>query len=91
MAPLGTRLREIGQIRTPVVRVNGRIRALEVRVIGERGERLGIMAISDALRMAQSSRVDLVETAPRAKPPVCRLVDFGRFRYQMARKARKTK
>jgi len=88
MASLGTRLRESGKIRAPVFRVNGRIRAPEVQVVGERGEQLGIMAVSDALRMAQSSGVDLVEISPRAKPPVCRLVDFGKFRYKMAKKTK---
>ena len=72
-------------------RVNGKIRAPEVRVLGERGGRLGIMAISDALRLAQSRGVDLVEIAPHAKPPVCRLVDYGKYRYEQFKKRQKHK
>ncbi len=73
---------------TPV-RINGKIRAREVRVIGEQGEPLGILSLTDALGLARSRGVDLVEIAPQAKPPVCWIVDFGRFRYQAARKSKK--
>ena len=69
------------------VRVNGQIHALEVRVIGERGGQLGIMAVYDALMLAKSRGIDLVEIAPHARPPVCRLVDYGKFRYESSKKA----
>jgi translation initiation factor IF-3 len=72
-------------------RVNAKILAPEVRVIGERRQQIGIMALSDALRLAQSRGADLVEIAPRAKPPVCCLVDFGMYRHKLAKKAKKTK
>jgi translation initiation factor IF-3 len=66
-------------------RVNGKIRAREVRVIDTEKKQLGIMALSDALNMARNKGVDLVEIVPNANPPVCRLVDFGKFRYEMAK------
>ena len=81
---LSTGPRGSGQI---WVRVNGQIRAPEVRVIGERGGQLGIMAIYDALRLAKSRGIDLVEIAPHAKPPVCRLVDYGKFCHESSKKA----
>lgn len=68
------------------IRVNGRIRAREVRVIvASTNEQLGVLKLPDALRKAQSLGLDLVEVAPNANPPVCRIVDFGKFRYQMAK------
>ena len=70
--------------------VNGKIQALEVRVIGERGEQLGLMPLAEALKLAQSRSLDLVEIAPRARPPTCRMVDYGRFRFEL-RKRRKPK
>ena len=70
------------------VRVNGQIRTKEVRVIGEHGEQLGIMPLTQALQLAQSHSIDLVEIAPRARPPVCRVVDYGRFRYELSRRRR---
>jgi translation initiation factor IF-3 len=73
------------------VRVNGRIRAREVRVIGEHGEQLGIMSLADALNLARSACIDLVEIAPHAKPPVCRLVDYGTFRHELSKKGKKQK
>jgi len=71
------------------VRVNGRIRAREVRVVGERGRQLGIMPLSEALSLARSGGIDLVEIAPHAKPPVCRLVDYGKFRYELSRRRKR--
>ncbi len=68
------------------VRVNGQIRAHEVCVIGEQGDKLGIMSLSDALQLARSRSIDVVEIAPRAKPPICRIVDYGKFRYESSRK-----
>jgi len=62
-------------------RVNGKITAPEVRIIGERGKQLGIMSVTEALSLAQSRSLDLVEIAPKAKPPICRIVDYGKFRF----------
>ncbi len=68
------------------IRVNGRIRAREVRVIlGTTNEQLGIMKLQDALRRAQSIGLDLVEVAPTANPPVCKIVDFGKYRYDLSK------
>src|SRR6267142_280531 len=70
----------------PQIRVNGRIRAREVRVImGSSGEQLGVMKLNDALRRAQSLGLDLVEVAPTANPPVCKIIDFGKFRYDISK------
>ena len=73
------------------VRVNGKIRAREVRVIGVDGKQLGVMSLGDALTAARSSGVDLVEIAPTATPPVCRLVDFGKYRYEQSKKDKESK
>src|SRR5438309_6704863 len=70
----------------PQIRVNGRIRAREVRVImGTTGEQLGVLKLSDALRRAQGLGLDLVEIAPTANPPVCKIIDFGKFRYDISK------
>ena len=66
--------------------INEQIRDKEVRVIGEDGEQLGIMSSKDALKLAEEAGVDLVKIAPTAKPPVCRIVDYGKFRYEQTRK-----
>ena len=73
------------------VRVNGKIRAREVRVIGMDGAQLGVLTLADAINMARANTVDLVEIAPNATPPVCRLVDFGKFRYEQAKKEKEAK
>lgn len=73
------------------VRVNGKIRAREVRVIGIDGKQLGILSLSDAINQARNLGVDLVEIAATANPPVCRLVDFGKFRYEQAKKDKESK
>ena len=75
----------------PFVRVNGKIRAREVRVIGTDGKQLGVLSLGDALTMARNAGVDLVEIAPNAAPPVCRLVDFGKFRYEQAKRDKESK
>jgi len=75
----------------PFVRVNGKIRAREVRIIGTDGKQLGVMSLGDALTMARANGVDLVEIAPNATPPVCRLVDFGKFRYEQAKREKESK
>jgi translation initiation factor IF-3 len=80
---------ELPPVRT--FRVNGKIRAQEVRVIGEQGQKLGIMSLVDAHNLARAAGIDLVEVAPNAKPPLCRLVDFGKFRYELAKIYKKQK
>jgi len=69
-----------------MVRVNGKIRAREVRVIGPEGQQLGVLPLADAINLARSRGVDLVEIAATAVPPVCRLVDFGKYRYEQAKR-----
>ena len=73
------------------IRVNGKIRAREVRVIGPDGKQLGVIQLSDALNLARQHAVDLVEISPNAVPPVCRLVDFGKFRYELAKKEKESR
>jgi translation initiation factor IF-3 len=73
------------------VRVNGKIRAREVRVIGVDGQQLGVIPLTEALNLARQHAVDLVEIASTAVPPVCRLVDFGKYRYEIAKKEKETK
>src|SRR6201982_739789 len=76
----------------PQIRVNGRMPAREVRVIlGSSGEQLGVMKLSDALRKAQTLGLDLVEVAPMASPPVCKIVDFGKFRYDISKHSKDKK
>jgi len=75
----------------PFVRVNGKIRAREVRVIGTDGKQLGILSLGEALTLARANGVDLVEIAPNATPPVCRLVDYGKFRYEQAKREKETR
>lgn len=70
----------------PFVRVNGKIRAPEVRVIGVEGKQMGVFTLRDAINLARANGVDLVEIAPTARPPVCRLVDYGKFRYEQSKK-----
>ena len=72
-------------------RINDRIRVPEVRLVGPSGEQVGIVSITDALRLAQEADLDLVEVAPTARPPVCKLMDFGKFKYESALKARESR
>ena len=72
-------------------RINDRIRAQEVRLIGPEGDQLGIKAVPEALRLARSFDLDLVEVAPNASPPVCRVMDYGKFRYEEAQKAKESR
>ena len=72
-------------------RINDRIRVNEVRLVGPNGEQVGIVAIGDALRLAQEADLDLVEVAPMARPPVCKLMDYGKFKYETAMKAREAR
>ena len=72
-------------------RINDRIRVPEVRLVGAEGEQIGIVPIGEALRMAQEADLDLVEVAPDARPPVCKLMDYGKFKYESAQKAREAR
>jgi translation initiation factor IF-3 len=72
-------------------RVNGKIRAREVRVIGPDGNQIGVILLTEALNLARQHGVDLVEISPNAVPPVCRLVDFGKFRYELAKREKESK
>jgi translation initiation factor IF-3 len=72
-------------------RINERIRVPEVRLVGPAGEQIGIVEINDALRLAQEADLDLVEVAPTARPPVCKLMDYGKFKYESALKARESR
>ena len=72
-------------------RINDRIRVAEVRLVGPNGEQVGIVRIEDALRLAQESDLDLVEVAPMARPPVCKIMDFGKFKYVSAVKEREAR
>ena len=73
------------------VRVNGKIRAREVRVIGVDGNQLGVIPLTDAINLARHHGVDLVEIAPTAKPPVCRIMDYGKYRYAESKKRHEAK
>src|SRR5882672_12719143 len=77
--------------RLPAVRINERIRVPEVRVIGDDGEPLAVLDIRDAIRAAREKGLDLVEVAPTAQPPVCRIIDFGKFQYEQKKKANEAK
>ena len=72
--------------REPKYRRNGKIRARDVRVIDEAKQQLGVMPLGDALRLAQTKGLDLVETVPNAVPPVCRIVNYGKFQYEEAKR-----
>jgi translation initiation factor IF-3 len=76
--------------REPQHRRNGKIRAREVRVLDEQKEQLGVMSLTEALRAAQQRGLDLVEIAPNATPPVCRIVDYGKFRYEESKKTKES-
>ncbi len=71
--------------------INDEIRAKEVRVVGADGEQLGIMGIREALQLATEASLDLVNVAPAAKPPVCRLMDYGKFRYETQKKEKEAR
>lgn len=71
--------------------INEQIRDKEVRVIGESGEQLGIMSAREAYKLAQEAELDLVKIAPTAKPPVCKIIDYGKYRYELARKEKEAK
>lgn len=71
--------------------INDQIRDKEVRLIGADGEQLGIMPVKDAMKLAQDAELDLVKIAPGAKPPVCKIIDYGKYRYELVRKEKEAK
>ena len=71
--------------------INEQIRDKEVRVIGEEGQQLGVMPPKEAMKLAKEANVDLVKIAPAANPPVCKLVNYGKYRYELARKEKEAK
>lgn len=71
--------------------INEQIRDKEIRLIGENGEQLGIMSARDAMKMAEDAGLDLVKIAPTAKPPVCKIVDYGKYKYEQIRKEKEAK
>ena len=71
--------------------INEQIRDKEVRLIGENGEQLGIMSAKDAYKMARDAELDLVKIAPAAKPPVCKIIDYGKYKYEMIRREKEAK
>ena len=71
--------------------INEQIRDREIRLIGENGEQLGIMSAAEALKLAEKAELDLVKIAPNAKPPVCRIIDYGKFKYEQLRKAKEAR
>src|SRR5882757_11581148 len=80
-----------GPTAAPEARINDRIRVPEVRLVGPNGEQVGIVRIEDALRLAVEADLDLVEVAPQARPPVCKLMDYGKYKYESAQKARESR
>ncbi|SFP91977.1 translation initiation factor IF-3 [Lachnospiraceae bacterium XBB1006] len=71
--------------------INEQIRDKEVRLIGENGEQLGIVSTKEALRMAEDAELDLVKIAPKAEPPVCKIIDYGKYKYEQVRKEKEAK
>ena len=71
--------------------INGQIRDKEVRVISEDGEQLGVMSSKDAMKLAKEAELDLVKIAPKAQPPVCKIIDYGKYKYELARKEKEAK
>ena len=71
--------------------INGQIRDKEVRVIAENGDQLGVMPVKEAMKLAQEAELDLVKIAPKSQPPVCKIIDYGKYRYELARKEKEAK
>ena len=89
MRPMGNQ-----QSRNPTQdgpRINDRIKAPEVRLISDTGEQVGVLPIRESSSRAEELGLDLVEVSPDAKPPVCRLIDYGKFKYQQSKKAQRSK
>ncbi|MCB1113362.1 MAG: translation initiation factor IF-3 [Chlamydiia bacterium] len=73
------------------MRVNREIRAPRVRVIGQNGEQVGVVPLQEAMRMAESANLDLVEIVPNSNPPVCKVIDYGKYRYDQTKKEKESK
>ena len=73
------------------LQINDAIRDKEIRLIGDDGEQLGIMSSAEALEIAESRNLDLVKVAPNAKPPVCKIVDYGKYRFEMAKREKEAR
>ena len=89
--PSGTPCASHVEVRGAIInepRVNDRIKVSEVRLVGPAGEQVGVVRVEDALRLAQEANLDLVEVAPNSNPPVAKLMDYGKFKYEAAQKAR---
>ena len=71
--------------------INGQIRDKEVRVIAENGDQLGVMPVKEAMKLAQEAELDLVKISPKAKPPVCKIIDYGKYKYEQTRKEKLAK
>ena len=71
--------------------INEQIRDREVRLIGQDGEQLGVMPITEAMKLAREAELDLVKIAPTAKPPVCKIIDYGKYKYELTRKEKEAK
>ena len=71
--------------------INGQIRDKEVRVIAENGDQLGVMPVKEAMKLAQEAELDLVKIAPKDQPPVCKIIDYGKYIYELARKEKEAK
>lgn len=71
--------------------INEQIRDKEIRLIGSNGEQLGIMSARDAMKIAREAELDLVKIAPTAKPPVCKIIDYGKYKYELTRKEKEAK
>jgi translation initiation factor IF-3 len=87
----GSWTNEFGGHISTELRINERIRVPEVRLVGPNGETVGIVPTDQALKLAQEADLDLVEVAPMARPPVCKLMDYGKFKYENAQKAREAR
>lgn len=83
MSPIGKDIKDIN--------INEKIRVREVRLIDENGQQLGIVPTIDAIRMARERDLDLVEVSPKTTPPVCKIMDYGKYKYQLAKKAQEAK
>ena len=71
--------------------INEQIRDREVRLVNADGEQLGVMSAKEAMKLAKEANLDLVKIAPQAKPPVCKIIDYGKYRYEMARKEKEAR
>lgn len=83
--------RETREIRSDETRVNERIRCPEIRLIDEHGEMIGVVSVAEGLRRAREASLDLVEVSPTASPPVCKILDYGKYKYEQQKKAHEAK